>query len=895
MRISKTDLCTFVLMGNFVSSLVPRSLCDFVQLKDCGGIADAGLGLRWNAATLEKEVVRRAVVLARLGIKPGSLVAIGHGGTAQFFADLFACWRVGAAAACLDPSLTPAELTNVIDFAKPAIFLSDGNAIVDGLHIPTVDLSTEQPQDLFVTAWAVAPEDQALVLFTSGTTGTPKGVVLSFRALQARIASNIEVIGETTLAQTLVSLPTHFGHGLIGNALTPLFAGGNIVLHPPGTQMANDLGRIIDDYDITFMSSVPSLWRIALGRSRQPSRGSLRRVHVGSAPFPAALWSKVAAWSNAEVVNCYGTTETANWISGASNTDGIADGLLGTMWGGEVRVLDDNGSIQTEGAGEILVKSSSLMSGYLNRPDLSDAALYQGWYRTGDRGSIDEKGRLWLTGRLKDEINRAGFKVQPAEVDALLERNPDVAEACVFGINDALGGEAIAAAVRLAEGATANSQSLQAWCRERLRREAVPESWFFVSEIPRTSRGKISRDAVRKALVKQPAPCAIVPGMMDNQDPSEPVRMDSVRAAVKFAWTKILGHASYEAGVPLLETDADSLDVVRMWLLIEKALGRQMSMDALNSEPTPTQLTALLEQQIGTSAQPSSQSSTGPLVFLMPPAGGDLPTLAAFRAALNGKIRFVLIQYPDWDQMIDAGAGFDTLAEAAVAQICAQTPESEPCLLAGYSFGGLVAIEAGRLLLQRGRQVGFLGLIDTRAVNPLPVDKRLRRFLTRRTKALIGHAEGAAVKPVTGPYRTRGSGPPSRWQSLISALILMSAFRTLKLIGRLARCLPAKQASTSDLVISLRMRTESLRRLHLEPIAVPLTLFRSHDEASPPDNGWNALCADVTVIPIGGTHELMFNHPFLDVLCAQFHEAIVSASRSASSGRLAPAGLPPQR
>jgi oxalate---CoA ligase len=863
---------------------VPRSLCDFIQLKKCASIEDIGLGLRWDAATLEKEVLRRAVVLSRMGIKPGSVVAIGHGGTARFFADLFACWHVGAAAACLDPSLTSGELKNVVDFAKPAIFLADDKTVVDGLRVPTVNLSTEQSQDFFVAAWAVAPEDPALVLFTSGTTGTPKGVVLSFRALQARIASNIEATGTAPLAQTLVSLPTHFGHGLIGNSLTPLFAGGNVVLHPLGAQMANDLGRIIDDYGITFMSSVPSLWRIALGRSRQPSRGSLLRVHVGSAPFPATLWSEVAAWSGAEVVNCYGTTETANWISGASsNEDSIADGLIGKMWGGQAAVIGDNGSIQNQGTGEILIKSSSLMSGYLNRPDLSAAALYQGWYRTGDRGSIDQQGRLWLTGRLKDEINRAGFKVQPAEIDALLEKNPDVAEACVFGINDTLGGEAIAAAIRLADGATANSQSLQAWCRGRLRREAVPESWFFVSEIPRTSRGKVSRDAVRRALVKETAASAnsdspiLAAGVIGKEDLSEPVDIDSVRTAVRFAWTKILGHASYEADVPLLEADADSLDVVRMWLLIEKALGRHMSMDVLNSEPAPSQLTTLLEQQIRASSQPS-QSSNVPLVFLMPPAGGDLPTLAGFRAALKGKLRFVLIQYPDWSEMIDAGAGFDALVEAAVAQICAQSPENELCLLAGYSFGGLVAIEATRRLLQRGRRVGFLGLIDTRAVNPLSVDKRLRRFLTRKPKALYGFPFGSAAKPATGPYRTRDSGPPSRWQSLISALILMSAFRTLKLVGRLTARLPAKQASTADLVINLRLRTESLRGLQLEPIAVPLTLFRSNDDASPPDNGWKALCGDATVVPIGGTHELMLNHPFLDILCTRFHEAIESSS-----------------
>jgi acyl-CoA synthetase (AMP-forming)/AMP-acid ligase II/thioesterase domain-containing protein len=863
-----------------VTRFFPRSLRIFTHLNECGGIEDVGLGLRWDKAALNSEILRRASVLEQMGIKPGSLVAIGHGGTARFFADLFACWHVGAAAACLDSSLTPGELGNVVGFAKPALFLVDEATPVGGLSVPIANLSFERSFSTPSPA-SVAPDDPALVLFTSGTTGSPKGVVLSFRSLLARISSNIDAIGVTALAQALVALPTHFGHGLIGNSLTPLFAGGNIVLHPLGIPIANDLGTIIDDHHITFMSSVPSLWRIALERSREPARNSLIRVHVGSAPFPAALWSQVAAWSGAEVVNCYGLTETANWISGASSTvDGIFDGLVGKTWGAQAAVIDDDGSVQDTGAGEILIKSSSLMSGYLNRPDLSAAALYHGWYRTGDRGSIDRQGRLWLTGRLKDEINRGGFKVQPAEIDLLLESNPAVAEACVFGIGDPIGGEAIAAAVRLADGASTNPQSLQAWCRERLRREAVPESWFFVSEIPRTARGKVSRDAVRRALVKETPAAAnsdspdLAARVNDDKALSDQVDAQAVRTAVEFAWTKVLGHGSYDASVSLPETDADSLDVMRLWLLIEKALGTQLPMDILDAEPTPAQLAALLEQQL----RESPDAPNAPLVFLMPPAGGDYPDLARFRAALKGKIRFTVIQYPDWREMIEAGGGFDALADSAVAQICAQSRESDPIFLAGYSFGGLVTIEATRRLLERGRRVSFVGLIDTRAVTTPTVASRLSRFLARRPRVQLG----SAAKPATRPLTTSLSGPPSRWHALVSALILVSAFRTLKTFGRLAMLLPEKEAFNVASVINWRLRLESLRRLNLKSLEVPLTLFRSDEDLSSSDYGWSALTSKLTVIPVGGTHGLMLSRPVLDVLSKQFQDAVESACCSAN-------------
>jgi len=518
-------------------------------LSKCGGIEDVGLGLSWDSATLVDEVSWRAAVLAQMGVGRGSVVAIGHGGTARFFADLFATWSVGAAAACLDSTLTSGELQNVVDFASSAVLLVDGGTAVDNLSVPVVELASARSRSSStVTPTVNLDDDPALLLFTSGTTGSPKGVVLTFGSLLARINANITAIGAGVLTRALVTLPTYFGHGLIGNSLTPLLAGGRIVLHPRGMPLINDLGAIIDEHGISFMSSVPSLWRLALTCSPRPVGRSLLRVHVGSAPLSPALWSEVAAWSGAEVVNCYGITETANWIAGASSRkDGIKEGLVGQMWGGSAAVMDESGSIRNAGAGEIVIKSSCLMSGYFKRPDLTEAAFSQGWFRTGDQGLIDEHSRIWVTGRIKDEINRGGFKVQPAEIDSLLERHPAVAEACVFGIPDPMGGEAIAAAIRLANGENATPLSLQSWCSQRLRRAAVPEHWFFVPEIPRTARGKVSRDVVRRMLTQDPnAPTP----------KAEPERPPSAALAIAATFTSdplipALRFALQEAGLSL--------------------------------------------------------------------------------------------------------------------------------------------------------------------------------------------------------------------------------------------------------------------------------------------------------------------------------------------------------
>lgn len=482
------------------------NVCEF-DLSGLNAIHDLVSDQLWSGDQIRAAALTRQALLADAGVDGSSRVVISHSNSAQFFVDLFAVWSLGACAACVNSSLTDDELHNVVAFTEPrAVLLGDRmltrefphtTAVVNGL----AERGREAPAALSLRPSADA---DALILFTSGTTGDPKGVVHSFASLAARIQHNHCYLDQATLARSLCVLPTHFGHGLIGNCLTPLFAGAKLFLAVSGGVVgAARLGATIDQHAVTFMSSVPSFWKIALKMSPPPQRKTLARVNVGSAPVAAELIAAIVKWSDApDVCNMYGITETANWVAGNSASERMPeDGLIGCMWGGDAAVLTSAGEIKANGEGELLLRPPALMSGYFKRPDLTAEVIRDGWYCSGDLGSIDDAGVMRLSGRLRYEINRAGMKVSPEEIDLLLERHPQVLEACSFALPDEVAGETVAVVVTIEQNGTVTAEQLRHWCTARIRRECVPERWYFMAEIPKTDRGKLNRDQVRDACL----------------------------------------------------------------------------------------------------------------------------------------------------------------------------------------------------------------------------------------------------------------------------------------------------------------------------------------------------------------------------------------------------------
>ncbi len=479
-----------------------------------GPLVEPLTGRRWEPDEIARRVSERTVALRAAGLGRGDRAFLHFGNCNEFFVELLAIWRAGGCAVPIDTRFTPFEIETLAAWAKPRLCAFNGGAepevagVLGRLNVPVVDITAREDARGAEAAPGVRLDQDALILFTSGTTGQPKGVVHTHRSLRARWVSLRHHLGLDAYARTLCLLPTHFGHGLICNCLFPWLSGCTLYVLPPfKPEIVSQLGAIVDEHAVTFLSSVPAVWRLAQRIAKPPRKGTLERVFVGSAPLSASLWETVRGWSGTrDVFNAYGITETGSWLAGTT-VPGFEpeDGLVGEAWGGVIRVLAgsepgtplDPGAVRKTGeTGHVWVNTPALMRGYLDRDDLTEKVVSDGWFLTGDIGVVDERGWLYLRGREREEINKGGMKVYPADIDAVIERFPATTDVCAFAYPETLLGEDVGVAVVLGNDDPATLLSLHDWTNRHLARHQVPQRWYVLSEIPRTSRGKVSRTAV---------------------------------------------------------------------------------------------------------------------------------------------------------------------------------------------------------------------------------------------------------------------------------------------------------------------------------------------------------------------------------------------------------------
>jgi len=472
---------------------------------------DAGRSLTFEEVRWAMEML--AARLRASGLQSGDRVGIVLSNGPNIVVALLAVMSAGAVAVPVNPRLTREEIAALLDGATPTLLVTDvehrsiafsGEASVSAVE---VDLALEPGNALVLATTggrgrgpaAVArppsPTDPALVLHTSGSTGRPKGVVLTHANLlaNARQVALAHQLGPCDVA--LCVLPLFHINGLVVTTLAPLLSGGSVVM--PRRFDADRVWGWIRAHGATWFSAVPTVLSLLLSRPPPPREAlrTLRFARSASAALPLAVLEEFEARFGVPVIESFGISEAAGQVT----TNPLPParrkpGSVGLAFGNEVRIIDDAGRALSAGTtGEVAVRGENVFSGYLEDPEADGEALRDGWLLTGDLGHLDAEGYLFLTGRRKELINRAGEKISPREVEEVLHRRGEVEVACVLGVPDPLYGEEVVAFVSLRPGRHVAADAITAHCREHLAGFKVPKRIFFVEDFPRGPNGKLQR------------------------------------------------------------------------------------------------------------------------------------------------------------------------------------------------------------------------------------------------------------------------------------------------------------------------------------------------------------------------------------------------------------------
>jgi len=444
--------------------------------------------------------------LLERGAQNGERVALGLPNSPELVISVLGVLRSGAALVPLNPAATPDELAHVIgDCGARVVITHEGQASrlrAAGLNIPVVT----DVNDLKGSPGKAPPsesEDAALVVYTSGTTGLPKGVVLSHRALLWNLSAIAREWRRTGSDRLLLALPCFHLHGLGLGILGSLLAGSSIVLRRRFA--AEETPQLLARYGCNVFFGVPTMYnRLVRLPQRTITSTDLCRMRLwvsGSAPLTPATHDRFRERFGYALMDRYGMTETG-FVLSTPYDEPRRPGTVGRPLSGiEVRLVDPESAdvrrlvpVPDGEIGEILVRGPSLFSGYWQRPEETKRGFVEGFFRSGDLAVRDTDGMYRIAGRRSvDIIKSGGFKIGAIEIESCIQLHPAVAEVAVVGVPDADRGETIVAVVTAVSGVSLHGEELRAFAREHLAPHKIPARFVFMDEIPRTGPGKFKK------------------------------------------------------------------------------------------------------------------------------------------------------------------------------------------------------------------------------------------------------------------------------------------------------------------------------------------------------------------------------------------------------------------
>lgn len=474
---------------------------------------------------LNEKANRVANYLKGVGVKKGDIVSVMVLNSPDIYYTMFGAQKLGAVAGAVNYMLKGPEIAYVLEDSKPKVVFvgsdymdefargwhrSSHKPIVvevvtdveHGAHIASDtldDILKSFPADECLVPQK--PEDPFLLLYSSGTTGMPKGILLSNKnqltICRDRASMGISRPGDVTL----IILPMFHTNPLCVHSYPLIYLGLTLCIRKSFSP--SDFWPTIMNYGITIVQGVPAMYAY-IYKAADPSvidksKLKLRYAFSGAAPMPTELIDGFKKKFGVEVIDGYGLTEACGVTTSSLNIP-EKRASIGTPYPSlEVEIMDDDNCILPPGErGEICIKGDAVMIGYLNKPEATAETIIDGWLHTGDMGYMDERGYLYISGRKKEMINRGGENIYPREIEIPLEEHPHIAEATVIGAPDPALGERVRACIILNKGCSLTSEEVKGYLRERIAKYKVPEFVEFMDDFPRNPTGKVMKNELKK-------------------------------------------------------------------------------------------------------------------------------------------------------------------------------------------------------------------------------------------------------------------------------------------------------------------------------------------------------------------------------------------------------------
>jgi long-chain acyl-CoA synthetase len=478
-------------------------------------------GREYGSGELRAMQLRLAGALADMGVRRGDRVAVMTPNCAEVGITYAAVWRLGAITVPILFLLAQAEVEHILRDAQPTVIVTSpefvgvvnssigglspaprvlivGEASADGAEAMTPLMTSGRELEAIAD---MSPEDTAGINYTGGTTGHPKGVMLSHGGMVAVSNAALSTGDYEDGNIGLGALPLAHGYGILTQLLAMRVAGTGVLMRwfEPGAALA-----LIQEYRVNVMAVVPTMLVYLLNHPDLDKYdvSSLERVGCGAAPCPVELLQAFEKRFGCTIYEGYGLTESTVVCTTQRRDRPKVVGSVGiALPGFTVKILDQEHQEMALGElGEICVRGPNVMKGYYRLPDLTAETVRDGWLHTGDVGRMDAEGNVYVVDRKKDMIIRGGLNVYPRDVEEVLFEHPAVAEGAVIGRPDPEYGEEVIAFVVLRAGAEASEADVLAFCSARLAKYKTPKQIIFTASLPKSGVGKVMRRELRDSL-----------------------------------------------------------------------------------------------------------------------------------------------------------------------------------------------------------------------------------------------------------------------------------------------------------------------------------------------------------------------------------------------------------